>query len=126
MLRRLSRMPLIQLRYVAQARSGDKGNTCDLGLFAKTAQMYEVFKREVTAERVKEHFSTLVEGNVERYEVDSIYGLKFVLEDALGGGAPSSLRTDNLGKSFGSNLLRMKIEVPDELMTQEHCVKLPS
>jgi len=118
-------MPKLQLRYVAQARSGDKGNTCDLGLFAKTAEMYEVFKKEVTAEKVKEHFSPLVKGDVDRYEVDSIFGLKFVLEDALGGGAPSSLRTDNLGKSFGSNLLRMEIEVPEELLTEEHCVKMP-
>lgn len=118
-------MPKIQLRYVAQARSGDKGNTCDLGLFAKTAEMYDVFKQEVTADRVKAHFQALVEGDVHRYEVDSIYGLKFVLEDALGGGAPSSLRTDNLGKSFGSNLLRMEIEVPEHLLTEEHCVSVP-
>lgn len=118
-------MAKVQLRYVAQARSGDKGNTCDLGLFAKTKAMYEVFKQEVTAERVKEHFCEIVEGDVQRYEVDSIFGLKFVLEDALGGGAPSSLRTDNLGKSFGSNLLRMEIDVPDELLTEQHCIKLP-
>lgn len=119
-------MAVVQLRFVAQARSGDKGNTCDLGLFAKTPEMYEVFKKEVTAERVKKHFGRLVEGEVERYFVDNINGLKFVLEDALGGGAPSSLRTDNLGKSFGSNLLRMEIEVPDELLNEKHCVKVPS
>ncbi|MDQ0339803.1 hypothetical protein J2S00_002596 [Caldalkalibacillus uzonensis] len=118
-------MAKVQLRYVAQARSGDKGNTCDLGLFAKTKEMYEVFKREVTAEKVKAHFEPLVEGEVSRYEVDNVYALKFVLEDALGGGAPSSLRTDNLGKSFGSNLLRLEIEVPDELLTGEHCIKVP-
>lgn len=118
-------MARVQLRYVAQARSGDKGNTCDLGVFAKTEEMYEVFKRELTAERVKAHFQSLVEGDVHRYEVDAVYGLKFILEDALGGGAPSSLRTDNLGKSFGSNLLRMFIDVPDELLTERHCVRVP-
>jgi hypothetical protein len=118
-------MANVQLRYVAQARSGDKGNTCDLGVFAKTAEMYEVLKRELTIERVKAHFQSLVEGEVHRYEVDAVYGLKFVLEDALGGGAPSSLRTDNLGKSFGSNMLRMYIEVPHELLTEEHCIKVP-
>ncbi|GAA0380064.1 hypothetical protein [Bacillus horti] len=118
-------MAEIQLRYVAQARSGDKGNTCDLGLFAKTEEMYKVFKEQVTVQRVKEHFKGIVEGDVSRYEVKSIYGLKFVLEQALGGGAPSSLRTDNLGKSFGSNLLRMRIEVPDELLNEQHCIKLP-
>ncbi|EGL83959.1 hypothetical protein CathTA2_0493 [Caldalkalibacillus thermarum TA2.A1] len=118
-------MAKVQLRYVAQARSGDKGNTCDLGLFAKTKEMYEVFKREVTPEKVKAHFAPLVKGEVSRYEVPNVYALKFVLEDALGGGAPSSLRTDNLGKSFGSNLLRMEIEVPDELLTEEHCIQVP-
>ncbi|WP_202078551.1 hypothetical protein [Caldalkalibacillus salinus] len=118
-------MAKVQLRYVAQARSGDKGNTCDLGLFARTPEMYEVFKQEVTSERVKAHFKDIVGGRVERYEVDNIYGLKFVLEDALGGGAPSSLRTDNLGKSFGSNLLRMEIDVPDHLLNEAHCVRQP-
>lgn len=118
-------MAKVQLRYVAQARSGDKGNTCDLGLFAKTPEMYNLFKEKVTAEVVKNHFQGIVLGDVERYEVDNVYALKFVLEDALGGGAPASLRTDNLGKSFGSNLLRLEIEVPDDLLTEEHCVKLP-
>jgi hypothetical protein len=118
-------MALIQLRYIAQARSGDKGNTCDLTLFARTPEMYEVFKQEVTAERVKNHFQGLVLGKVTRYEVPNVLALKFIMEDALGGGAPSSLRTDNLGKSFGSNLLRMEIEVPESLLTDENILKIP-
>jgi len=118
-------MPRVQLRDIAQARSGDKGNTCDLTLFARTAEMYEIFKREVTAERVKEHFRGLVFGEVSRFEVPNVLALKFIMEDALGGGAPSSLRTDNLGKSFGSNLLRMEIDVPSELLNEQNIVKYP-
>ncbi|MCF6094928.1 hypothetical protein L1765_13250 [Microaerobacter geothermalis] len=118
-------MAAIQLKHVAQARSGDKGNTCDIGLFARTPEMYQVFLKEVTAERVKEHFKDLVFGEVTRYEVPNILALKFVLEEALGGGAASSLRTDNLGKSFGSNLLRMVIEVPDHLLNDENMLKRP-
>lgn len=106
------------LKDLVQARSGDKGNTCDLSIFARTPEMYEVIRREVTAERVKEHFRGIVFGPVTRFEVPNFLALKFILEDALGGGAPSSLRTDNLGKSFGSNLLRMEIEMPDELIAQ--------
>lgn len=118
-------MPKRLLRDLVQARSGDKGNTCDISIFAKTPEMYEVIRREVTAERVKEHFAGIVFGPVTRYEVPNVLALKFILEDALGGGAPSSLRTDNLGKSFGSNLLRMEIEVPEELLAhaEEHLLR---
>lgn len=119
-------MAKVLLRDVAQARSGDKGNTCDLTLFARTEEMYEVFKREVTAERVQEHFKGLVFGKVTRFEVPNVLALKFLMEDALGGGAPSSLRTDNLGKSFGSNLLRMEIEVPDELLNEKNVLRYPT
>lgn len=116
-------MAKVLLKDIAQARSGDKGNTCDLTLFARTEEMYEVFKREVTAEKVKAHFAGLVHGAVTRYEIPNVLALKFLMEDALGGGAPSSLRTDNLGKSFGSNLLRMEIEVPDELINENNILR---
>ncbi len=117
-------MPKVSLREIAQARSGDKGNTCDLTLFARTEEMYEVFKREVTADKVKAHFTGLVHGKVTRFEVPNVLAIKFLMEDALGGGAPSSLRTDNLGKSFGSNLLRMEIEVPEGLLNEKNVLKL--
>lgn len=115
-------MVQLRLRGLAYVRSGDKGNTCDIGLFARTPEMYEIFVREVTANRVKEHFSPLVQGSVTRFEVPNVLGLKFVLEEALGGGAASSLRSDNLGKSFGSILLRLVIEIPEELCTEDHLV----
>jgi hypothetical protein len=109
-------MAKIKLRFVAQARSGDKGNASDISLFAPNKEIYEIFKKEVTAERVKEHFSGLVEGEVYRYEVPNVLALKYLCKEALGGGAPSSLRLDNLGKCFGSNLLRMEIEMDDHVL----------
>ncbi len=118
-------MAKIQLRYIAQARSGDKANNSDISLFARTPEMYEVFKREVTALRVKEHFKDLVFGPVIRYEVPSVLAFKFVLYNALGGGAAASLRSDNLGKSFGSNLLRLEIEVPDHLLNEANLLVPP-
>lgn len=118
-------MAAIQLRYLAQARSGDKGDTSDISLFAPTPAIYEVFRREVTADRVKQHFLGIVFGEVKRYEVPGVLALKFILHGALGGGASSSLRTDNLGKSFGSNLLRMEIEVDDALLAGTPLLKRP-
>jgi hypothetical protein len=109
-------MAKVKLKEVAQARSGDKGNSSDISLFAPNKEMYEVFKREVTAEQVKGHFKGIVFGEVFRYEVPNVLALKFLCHDALGGGAPSSLRLDNLGKCFGSNLLRMEIDIEDEVL----------
>jgi hypothetical protein len=103
----------IQLRDLCGARSGDKGDISDLSLFADDRAAYEAIREAVTAERVKAHFGDLVKGPVERYEAANVLALKFVLHEALGGGAPRSLRADNLGKTFGAALLRMEIDVPD-------------
>ena len=105
----------IQLVRIAHARGGDKGDTADLSLFAYDAATYAVLKREVSSERVAAHFSGLAHGPVRRYALDQLWALKFVLERALDGGAARSLRSDNLGKSLAAGLLRMDIEVPDEL-----------
>ena len=101
----------LQLRDVAQARSGDKGDLANVALFAPTDALYAAFCREVTADRVRAHFGRYVLGRVDRYEVPNVRALNFVLHEALGGGAARSLRSDPLGKSFGSLLLRMTIEV---------------
>lgn len=106
-------MVRIQLRRLCGARSGDKGDISDLSLFADDEAAYAAICNEVTAERVKAHFSEMVLGPVERYEAPNVMALKFVMYQALGGGAPRSLRSDNLGKSFGANLLRLWIDVPD-------------
>ena len=108
-------MARIQLRDLCGARSGDKGDISDLSLFADDETAYEAIRAEVTAERVKAHFGELVQGEVERYEARNVLALKFVMHGALGGGAPRSLRSDNLGKTHAASLLRMWIDVPDEV-----------
>lgn len=109
-------MQCVKLAEIAFSRSGDKGNISDISLFAKNHQIYEVLKSLVTAEKVKEHFKGVSTGEVERYEVPNVLALKFILHDALGGGAASSLRMDNLGKSLSAALLRMEVEVPEEIL----------
>ncbi len=108
-------MTRIQLRDLCGVRSGDKGDISDLALFADDEASYQAILAEVTADRVKEHFGALVLGQVERYEAHNVLALKFVMYDALGGGAPRSLRADNLGKTLGAALLRMEIDVPDDV-----------
>jgi hypothetical protein len=108
-------MSRIQLRDLCGARSGDKGDISDLSLFADDAAAYAAIREAVTAERVKAHFGDLVKGDVERYEAENVWALKFVMHEALGGGAPRSLRADNLGKTHAASLLRMWIDVPDDV-----------
>lgn len=108
-------MRRIRLRDLCGARCGDKGDVSDISLFADDPSAYEAIVTAVTPERVKAHFGWLVRGSVERYEAPNVLALKFVLHDALGGGAPRSLRSDNLGKTFSANLLRLEIEVPEDV-----------
>lgn len=112
-------MALVQLKDIAQARSGDKGNTVNVGVFAPNQAIYEIFLKELTSARVKEHFKGLVHGEVERYELPNILALNFVCREALDGGGSASLRLDNLGKCFGSNILRLEMEVDEELLRQQ-------
>ncbi|MCL6612104.1 MAG: hypothetical protein K6T66_11255 [Peptococcaceae bacterium] len=104
-------MPRVLLLELAHARSGDKGDTVNIGLFPYRDEDYQLIKEQVTAGRVKEHFRGMVEGEVIRYEVPNIKAFNFVLKGALNGGASRSLRSDNLGKCFGANLLRMYIDI---------------
>jgi len=107
----------VRLSRLAHARSGDKGDISNIGLIATRAAYYGILAREVTAGRVKEHFGSLVEGSVRRYELPNLGALNFVMEQALDGGGTISLRTDAQGKTHGAALLRMEIEVdPDELV----------
>lgn len=106
----------IRLARVAHARSGDKGDISNVGLIAKRPEFYPILAREATAERVKAHFGSLVEGRVKRYALPNLWALNFVMEQALDGGGTISLRTDAQGKTHGAALLTMEIEVqPDEL-----------
>ena len=107
-------MALVYLNTLAHGRSGDKGDTSNVSVFARDPKDYEFLKRVVTVERVKEHFGDMVKGEIIRYEVDTLHGMNFVMKHALGGGATHSLRLDSLGKSMGSAMMRMKIEVDDK------------
>ncbi|MBE7516308.1 MAG: hypothetical protein HS105_06840 [Chloracidobacterium sp.] len=103
----------IQLVKIAHARSGDKGDTANVGLIALKPEYYPVLVREVTAERVKEHFGEMVKGDVERFELPNLNSLNFLLHGSLGGGGTKSLMTDAQGKTFSTALLRMYIELED-------------
>lgn len=108
-------MKKVQLRQLAWARSGDKGDSSNIGLMARSPKIYEFLKKEITAQRVKAFFREICRGDVERYEVDNLLALNFILHDSLGGGGSESLKTDAQGKTHGEGLLRMEIEVPDSL-----------
>src|ERR1041385_4678136 len=103
----------IQLVKLAHARSGDKGDTANVGLIAFEDETYPILVREVTAERVKEHFQGICHGEVERFELPNIGALNFLLHESLGGGGTLSLMTDAQGKTFSTALLRMEIELSD-------------
>ena len=103
----------VQLVKLAHARSGDKGDTANIGLIALQEEFFPVLVREVTAERVKQHFKGICHGEVERFELPNIGALNFLLHESLGGGGTLSLMTDAQGKTFSTALLRMEIELTD-------------
>jgi hypothetical protein len=105
-----------QLRDICGVRAGDKGDISDLTLFADTVESYDLLRREVTVDAVAAHFGPAVTGPITRYEAPNVLALKFVLRGALGGGGPLTLRSDNLGKTLGGALLRMRIEVPEGVL----------
>ena len=102
------------LRELAFARSGDKGDVCNVGLLAFDERCYDILVREVTAERIKAHFGGMVKGEVEVYPLPKVNALEIVLRNALGGGATRTLLFDQTGKSMATALLRMRVPVPDE------------
>jgi hypothetical protein len=104
----------VSLLELAHARSGDKGDTANVGLIALKDEYYPLLVEHVTAEAVKQHFGPMVKGEVERFELPNLGALNFLLHGALGGGGTLSLMTDAQGKTFSTALLRMNIEVPDK------------
>src|SRR5437762_9223678 len=104
----------IQLRRLAHARSGDKGDTANVGWIALGDDVYPLLVREVTAARVKEHFRGICKGEVERFELPSLWALNFLLHESRGGGGTLSLMTDAQGKTFSTALLRMEIDISDD------------
>ncbi len=104
----------IQLLKLAHARSGDKGDTANVGLIALEDEYYPLLVREVTAERVRQHFKGICKGKVDRFELPNLGALNFLLHESLGGGGTLSLMTDAQGKTFSTAMLRMEIDVPDQ------------
>lgn len=104
----------IQLVKIAHARSGDKGDTANVGVIALKKHFYPLLVSEVTAEAVKRHFGEMVKGEVERFELPNLNALNFLLHGSLGGGGTLSLMTDAQGKTFSTALLRMYIDVADD------------
>jgi hypothetical protein len=103
----------LQLLKLAHARSGDKGDTANIGLIALRDEFYRILVREVTAARVKEHFKGICKGEVERFELPNLGALNFLLHESLGGGGTLSLMTDAQGKTFSTALLRMEVDITD-------------
>lgn len=103
-------MAIVYLNTLAHGRSGDKDDTSNICVYARDPKDYDFLKRVLTVERVKEHFGSMVQGEIKRYEIDTLCGMNFVMKHALGGGATKSLRLDSLGKSMGSALMRMKVD----------------
>ncbi|HKA20366.1 MAG TPA: hypothetical protein VKN18_18910 [Blastocatellia bacterium] len=111
-------MARVKLVQIAHARSGDKGDTANVGLIAYKPEYYPMLVEQVTAERVKEHFKGICLGEVERFEVPNLHALNFLLHASLDGGGTLSLKTDAQGKTYSAALLRMEIEVSDSLAKQ--------
>jgi hypothetical protein len=108
----------VKLQHVAHARSGDKGDTSNIAVFAYTPDLYPLLKEQLTAERFKAFYRGAIKGPVTRYEADNIQALNFVCQGALGGGVSRSLCLDQYGKALSAAVLGFEIEVPDALRQQ--------
>lgn len=108
-------MSEVLLYRLAHARSGDKGDTVNVGVIARRPEFYDLLRTTLTTARVKAHFGALVPGRVERFELPNLHALNFLLHEALDGGGTVSLMTDAQGKTFSTALLRLRIELPAEL-----------
>ena len=106
----MTRVPLVDL---AHARSGDKGDIANVGVVAYDPELYGLLREQLTAERVRAHFGSMIRGPVERYELPNLSALNFVLHGALGGGGTVSLMNDAQGKVLSTAILRIEIEVPE-------------
>jgi hypothetical protein len=109
-------MPTARLIDIAHARSGDKGNTVNVGLIAREERAYSFLRDAITPDVLKAHFGPRVLGRVDRYELPNLWALNFVLHDALEGGGTVALKVDAQGKTYAAHLLRLELDVPAELL----------
>lgn len=107
-------MKKIYLREIAHSRAGDKGDISNVSVIAYRKEDYDLIREQVTADRVKAHFKSLVKGDVIRYELPNVHALNFVMHQALGGGVTRSLSLDPHGKSYSALILTLEVEVSDE------------
>ena len=105
----------IRLLDIAHARSGDKGDTCNVGVIARREEYYPLLLKYLTVERVKRHFDGMVLGRVERFELPNLWALNFLLHESLGGGGTKSLKNDAQGKTLGSAMLRMELDIDEKI-----------
>jgi hypothetical protein len=105
----------VRLLDIAHARSGDKGDTANVGVIALKQEWYPVLQRFLTTERVREHFSGVIAGGVDRFELPNLSALNFLLHGALGGGGTLSLKTDAQGKVYSTAMLRLVLDIPDDV-----------
>lgn len=110
----------IKLLQICHARSGDKGDTANVGLIARKPEYYPLILEKVTAAAVKKHFRGICHGDVVRYELPNLNALNFLLHESLGGGGTVSLMNDAQGKTLGSALLRMEIEITENITIAQH------
>jgi hypothetical protein len=108
----------IPLLHLAHARSGDKGDTANVGVIALRPEYYPLLVEALTTERVKQHFTGICLGEVERFELPNLHALNFLLHNSLGGGGTVSLKTDAQGKTLSTAMLRMTVDVPEEIARQ--------
>lgn len=116
-------MPKVKLIKIAHGRSGDKGDGSNVGIIARHPDVYPFLKKKLTEEVVKEHMKYICKGKVDRYEMPNIGALNFVLHESLGGGGTVSLKLDAQGKTHASMLLRMDIDVPQELLDKVNTIR---
>ena len=108
----------VPLQHLAHTRSGDKGNTSNISVFAYSPDLYELIKAQLSAQAFKSFYRGAIKGEVLRYEVDNLEALNFVAHGALGGGVSRSLCLDNYGKALSAAILGFEVEVPDALRSQ--------
>jgi len=111
-------MKKIKLEELAYARSGDKGDVCNVGIMAKTRNVYDFLLKNLTPEIIKNHFGGMIKGDVEIYPLENLDSLEIVLRRSLGGGATCTLRFDQTGKSMGPVMLGLKLEADDKLIEE--------
>jgi hypothetical protein len=105
----------VLLQHLAHARSGDKGDICNIAVFAYEPEFYPLLKEQLTAQRFKAHYRGAIKGPVLRYELDALQAMNFVAHGALGGGVSRSLSLDNYGKAMSAAILGFEVVVPDDL-----------